>query len=496
MALENIIRVTIRRGTVSITRTGFGTPCILDFFSQDHFSDRAKVYTSLDGVEADGFGTEHFVHRAANAIFSQNPRIRQVVVGRRALGVTRLVDLTPAPSPQPFIDYKVTVNDQTATYKTDATPTVAEVTAGVAAAITALMPATWLTATSYAIGDRRKNNGNIYVCVKDGTSGVTGPSGTRDDIVDNTVTWAYVGPTVTATDVGPGTNVRVTQDTAGAPFLLEVEKRALLAQDEATTDPGIATDLSAVRTELDGNDDWYVLISEASSAAEIAALAAAIEPLRKLYVSCSADDDVPTSATDDIGSTLEAANYGRSAIMWHTKTAGFPEGAWSGVMLTYDPGAATWRNKALAGITATKVSESERLELVGKRVNHYIPVGGGLDLTAEGVVSGPEFIDTVRFIDALVSRIEENQAALLASVPKIPYTPGGAALIENTLRADLAWGVEVGGLAADPPPFVNMPNVLTVDPQDRADRVLRNIEFGARLAGAVHEMDIVGTLTD
>jgi hypothetical protein len=58
----------------------------------------------------------------------------------------------------------------------------------------------WAINTVYALGARRTNNGNIYQVVVAGTSaGAGGPSGMGDAIVDNTVTWRYVGPvTVTA----------------------------------------------------------------------------------------------------------------------------------------------------------------------------------------------------------------------------------------------------------------------------------------------------------
>lgn len=162
MSLQSIVNVTITKESATVARTGFGTPLIAAYFSTDHFLDRARVYTDLDGIVADGFGPDHWVHRKATAIQAQNPKVDNFVVGRRANPIDRKVRLTPAVSPPPLTDFKVTVNDQTATFTTDSTPTVAEVTAGIFAAINALMPPAWTATTAYIPGQRVKNNGNIY----------------------------------------------------------------------------------------------------------------------------------------------------------------------------------------------------------------------------------------------------------------------------------------------------------------------------------------------
>ncbi len=56
-----------------------------------------------------------------------------------------------------------------------------------------LAPA-WAISTAYAVGQIRTNGGNVYVVRVAGTSaGAGGPAGTGTGIVDNTVTWDYIG---------------------------------------------------------------------------------------------------------------------------------------------------------------------------------------------------------------------------------------------------------------------------------------------------------------
>ena len=51
----------------------------------------------------------------------------------------------------------------------------------------------WAASTSFAVGDIRRNSGNVYECVRAGTSASSGgPSGELDEIVDNTCTWKFL----------------------------------------------------------------------------------------------------------------------------------------------------------------------------------------------------------------------------------------------------------------------------------------------------------------
>lgn len=62
--------------------------------------------------------------------------------------------------------------------------------------------AAWAGTTVYAVGDRRTNGGNAYICITAGTSdGAGGPTTTAEDITDGTVHWRYMGAGTGAVDV-------------------------------------------------------------------------------------------------------------------------------------------------------------------------------------------------------------------------------------------------------------------------------------------------------
>ena len=69
-----------------------------------------------------------------------------------------------------------------------------------AATITAL--AQWTAATAYFPGDRVYNGARVYYCIGGGNSaGPGGPTGTGNNITDNTVIWGYLGEGTGAIDV-------------------------------------------------------------------------------------------------------------------------------------------------------------------------------------------------------------------------------------------------------------------------------------------------------
>ena len=129
-----------------------------------------------------------------------------------------------------------------------------------------------------------------------------------------------------------------------------------------------------------------------------------------------------------------------------------------------------------------------------KKANYYITVAG-VSIVMNGQVSGNEWIDTIRGIDWLEARMKERLFSALINAPKIPYTDNGVAIIEAGVRAQLAEGIRVGFLAADPAPEVTVPKVADIDPAQKAARILPDVSFSATLAGAIHEIEIDGVVS-
>jgi hypothetical protein len=67
--------------------------------------------------------------------------------------------------------------------------------------------------------------------------------------------------------------------------------------------------------------------------------------------------------------------------------------------------------------------------------------------------------------------------------------------VRSEILAQLKEGVYRGLLAEDPEPQVSIPMINEVEEKERDNRVLPKVRFSARLAGAIHKIEIQGTVT-
>ena len=89
MALKDIVNVNITRQTTSVAVAAFNVPLILSTFATSKTTTtftRARSYSSVAELADDGWASTDAVYKIANAIFSQNPSVSRVIVGRADSG--------------------------------------------------------------------------------------------------------------------------------------------------------------------------------------------------------------------------------------------------------------------------------------------------------------------------------------------------------------------------------------------------------------------------
>ena len=91
--------------------------------------------------------------------------------------------------------------------------------------------------------------------------------------------------------------------------------------------------------------------------------------------------------------------------------------------------------------------------------------------------------------------MQERIFGVLANLPKLPFTNQGIAVIEGEIRAQQQEAITNGVFASDPAPTVSVPDVLDVPTADKANRLLPDVGFTATLAGAIHAVEIDGTVS-
>ncbi|SDI15977.1 Protein of unknown function [Alteribacillus persepolensis] len=233
----------------------------------------------------------------------------------------------------------------------------------------------------------------------------------------------------------------------------------------------------------DTKEEYYFLTCQEQGSAEITALSEWVDAQQKLY-GVSTDDET----------VLEGLESDRTIVMVHSDPTSYPCEAWIGKCASFDPGSITWNYQPLNGLSASDVDEDAVKEAGG---NTYIEQHGNLH-TYDGQVTSGEWIDVMRSQDFLYTRIDESVFGTLLRADKVPYTNAGIAMIEAAIEAPIMEAAQNDMIATDEDGqfmySVNAPTRSETTANDRADRLLPNIQANVTLAGAVHGGDIEITI--
>jgi hypothetical protein len=554
MGLDSIVSSSISTTATPPSQENFDTPLIAAYHNL--WTARTRTYSSLAGMVSDGFRSTDPAYQMASAIFSQQPkRLKRIKIGRRALPFSQVVDLTPV-APSNGKVYAVTVNGDVATYTATGSDTLASVCTALASAINAaagdadvdaiittggstagiqtLTGASLNGVVGAAVMNPERALAFVFSSHADWdatTAVVTGTNRLGDTITENfsipnggnaTVSGTTLFKTVTSVVIpaqtGTGgtftlgtrtqmsasgastTKVVVTTTSHGVITTFGSITTDTLSVLDATADPGLATDLDAIYL---ADKDWYGLVIDSFGKAEAVVGAVWTEANRRLFGQQTADSAVlDPASTTDVWYVQKAASYFRSEGIYHP-TIGlyWPAAAWIGNRFPATPGSDTWAFKTLAGIPVYELTETQINAAMAKNGNVYVTIAGRAMTYAETAGKGAktfggEFIDQVRGIDDLRSAIQTDTFGVLAGqVDKLPMTDPGIAVVQATVTGTLSRRVTSGFLAASPAPVVTVPKAADISAIDRANRDLKDVEWSATVAGAVHAIEITGTLS-
>ena len=261
--------------------------------------------------------------------------------------------------------------------------------------------------------------------------------------------------------------------------------------------------LAAIKLE---NNDWYGLAIVSRVDSDVMAAADWAEANEKLFGTASAAAGILDAAVvNDIASQIKNANYFRTHVWYHANAATeFPECAAMALLFTFYPGQETWANKRLAGITTDALTETQAAVAHSKNCNTFEQFRN-FSITQLGKVGAGEWIDVIRFRDWLAEQVQINVvSALINADGKVPYTDAGIQLIGMQIQKALDLGVQRNGIAPQELDEFNnivksyvitLPRNSSIAFNDKANRVLNDVKFTARLAGAIHVVNIQGSLT-
>lgn len=263
---------------------------------------------------------------------------------------------------------------------------------------------------------------------------------------------------------------------------------------DVTADPGIETDVAACWAY---DADWYCLLIDSNSAAEIAGVADWVEANKRIAVFQTQDtavaDVASASDTTSIAYTLKNNSYERSMLFYHKNNFDFVSAAMAGRALPEDAGSITWAYKTLASVSSQSLTSTQRTNLENKNAN-FLSTLAGVAITRYGTSSQGEFMDIMRGTDWLAARIQERVYTLLVNNDKLPYTDAGIQAVRGEILAQLRQGIARDFIAAVPEPTCTVPLASAVSAADKGTRTLNDVTFRATLAGAVHKVAIEGEL--
>ena len=444
--LDRVVSVNISLNTTGISVEGFNTMLVVG--AHAHSLARVETYTQASDMITAGFSDTDPLYLAVVDAFSQTPRPRRVKIGRRqaaSVAVT-VANLTSAGI------YKLTVS-------------------------------------------HLDDNSNIVEKVYS----YTNTGGTAGDILTGLKTLIDADSAAVVTAAVSANTLTLTT-TDGNAFA--VATSANMAQSVASVTETIPQTMAAIQSY---DNDWYGWVLASRAQADILAAADWTESVRKLFGTAIAEAGAynPESTTDT-GYLLYNGNYFRTFWFYHKDAAtDFPEAAVMTRCFAILPGGESWANKKLAGVIADPLTETQYIAITSKNGNTFERFRN-VSITQNGKVAAGEWIDVIRFRDWLQEEITVNVFNALVNSNKIPYTDEGIAIIEAQIRQALELGTRRGGIA--PIEYdedgnenygytISVPLSSSISANQKATRVLQDVSFTARLAGAIHVVEITGSLT-
>lgn len=467
MSINLHVNLSISVVTANSARASFGVPMFVHDFAVGS-GRQLGPYSSQQAVIDAGFtlAAEPECYNWAAAVFAQRPRATQVMFGRRSSSTENLVTCLDAIAAEDLASWYCTNVSVRSTAEIMALATWTESRSKIGIAQTssaALLAGTASTAQTSTL-----------------TVGGTATDGVYSATLINDWTGATIGTPVTVTRAAgvPATNTDIADALATG---LEAVT-AIAAITDAINNTGATIPITF--TGLGNHYSWTL------SAPAPGTLTAADSP----------------GQVQNPGELLEVGDFDRTAVIYHDDDTEYLDGAWTakclGFALDAPRGVGSWNYQQLNALSATRLTDAEKSEVLDVNANFYAPVRytSGVEedgFTFGGTMGSGREIDLTTTIDLLQARMEEAflgvfLAAANSSSPRVPYTDAGIALFEAAAQrvfddlvtaGHFARGA-VSSLSGEITPRVVVPKAADISSAVKATRRL-TMSAEAVFAGAI-----------
>ena len=483
--VSTVVNVTIGVAPTFPSRRGFGTLNIIGTSSVIGILERARVYASMDGVEAD-FPPTAEEYKAAQVYYSQNPRPVQLVISRRA-GAAVGAELRGGANIEALV----------ANWKLITTGSVKVSIGGVASDITGLDFSSV------------NNLPGVAAVVQAGIRGLSGAAAAYTNAV---VTYKGGRFYLTSGVTGASSTIGVAVDAATGTAI--AEKLQWRAEDGARVANGVDTEtlVDALVAAQEVNQDWYGVTftkeTRDTSFNDQWVEAAAWVQARVKLLGYDTEDRTNLDPLNDtsVAYQLDQASYFRTLGVFNDVAGQYGAVSALARMFIVNFNTAnstlTLKFKQLPGITPAEITVSQKAALDAVHLNSYTDVGGN-PMLAEGVMFGGRFADEVHGIDWLQNAVETNVfGKLYTDLTKTAMTDAGVASLQQQVEKGLDQAI-YNGLGA--PGYLPdgtylqkgyITEAVKMKDHNQSDKERRQappITFTLIGAGAIHGIQIVGT---
>lgn len=451
-------------------------------------TSRMRLYQTLAAVAAD-FGTSVPEYLAAALYFSQAPQPVTLYIGRWAQAATagRLLCGALTPTQQLIATWQA-ITAGHFKIQVDAAGAPVEVT------MTTFAGATSLNAVATIINAGLVTASVGAVCTwnsvynrfefKSNTTGVASKVKPLTTGASNDISVVLAGTTALATEV----DGIVAETAAAAVAIFDNLTTPWYGLMFASTNLTEATDAPAIAGYIQGSGNPHIFGWTTQAAANL-------DPV----------------STTDISYVLNALGYNRTFVQYSSSSP-YAVASMFGRILTTDFNAnnsvITLMYKQEPGVAAETLTSSAAAALDTKHCNAFVNYNNATAIIETGIMSGSAYIDEIYGLDWLQNRIQTDVFNVLYTSPtKIPQTDAGNHILATVIEAACAAAVTNGllgpgtwtaggfgqlkyGDLLDKGFYVYAPPISSQSPADRAARKSVSFQVAAKLAGAIHTVNI------
>lgn len=484
LPISRLINVAVNLSPKAAAAQALSTMLILGSSNVIDTTERYRVYQTIDAVASD-FGTTAPEYLAAVLWFEQVPQPANLLIGRWAFTASQgsLKGGSLSAASQLLSNFNAITNGAFTYTKDGGSPvTISGINLtgalnlpGVAAAISAL--STGVTFTWNANFQRFE--------------AVSATTGATSSV-------SFLSAPGSGTDLSALLGMRSTQ--SGAYITQGIAAETAIA--------------CVALFDLNYGMQWYGLHIIGAADADHLAVAPFINAATNKHVYFISTQEAgvitPTSTTD-IASLMKTANYRRVFVQFSSSNPYAVVSAAARILTTDYTGNSTvitLMYKQEPGIVAESLNNTQADAVDAKNANIFVNYNNNTAIIETGVCSDGTFLDILIGTDWLATQIQTALYNLLYLTPtKIPQTDAGTNLLLNAIEAVCAQGVVNGLLAPGTWTttgfgtlslgdflvkgfYVYAPPVALQNIADRAARKAVPIQVAAKLAGAVHTIQM------